>query len=196
SMYEVAAKAASRAASSAAVPPAARPACRNETREVPAYSAASPRAPSVTAVSAGSAGAAGAFGASGSSVPAPPATLSCQRPELAGRTSSTMPSGTLSEVAAGNPRAAMAAGASTTRSIHSDRCAMSASRSRVSHQRAGRAGPGVDLLRDRGVRAEMRPERADGLPRDRFGPLHVQFPVPVVPLISEEAVLGQVGVQV
>ena len=66
--------------------------------------------------------------------------MSSQRPELAGRASSAMASGTVSDTAAGKPRAAMAAGASTTRSIHIERCCTSASRSRVSHQNAS-AGP-------------------------------------------------------
>ena len=67
-------------------------------------------------------------------MPLPSLTDSCQRPELAGRVRSLMTSGSDSETAGGKPRAAMAAGASTTRSIHMERLTIVASRSLVSHQ--------------------------------------------------------------
>ena len=52
-------------------------------------------------------------------------------------------------------------------------------------ERAGRAGYGVDPVRDRGVRAELGPERPDGLAGHRLGSLHEQLLVPALPLFAE-----------
>src|SRR6266700_7186907 len=62
-------------------------------------------------------------------------------------------------------------------------------------ERAGGPGYGVDPVGDRGVRAELRPERPHGLAGHRLGSLHEQLLVPALPPVGEEAVLGQVGVQ-
>ena len=75
----------------------------------------------------------------GMRVPVPPVTVSRQLPALPGRAWSVTLSGTLAETAAAKPRAAIAAGRSTTRSIHIARRVTVASRSRVSHQN-GSAG--------------------------------------------------------
>ena len=62
-------------------------------------------------------------------------------------------------------------------------------------ERVGRADPGVHLLGDRGVRADVRPERAEGRAGDRLGALDEHGVVAVVPAVDEEAVVAQVGVQ-
>src|SRR5690242_4568616 len=131
-MYGVAAKAASSAASAAWSPPLARPAIRSVASGVPAYSAASPRGPSRSC----------APGAPGprASVPRPPPTVSRQVPALAGNWGSASVSGTDAVSPAGKPRAAIAAGALITRSIHSSVRCSRASGSAVS-QPMGSAGP-------------------------------------------------------
>src|ERR1700761_1505382 len=125
-MYAVAAKAASRAASASGVPPAARPDIFSDATGIPAYRAARPRGPRVSGD-----GPTLPFGAR---TALPRATVSSQLPALPGRSLSARRSGTRTETAGGKPRAAIAAGASTTRSIHNERRLLVASRSVVSHQ--------------------------------------------------------------
>src|SRR5690242_11328634 len=131
-MYGVAANVASRMASVPGSPPLARPAIRRAASGVPAYRAASPRGPSRSP----------APGSPGlrASLPRPPLTVSSQAPALAGNWGSASVSGTDAVSPAGKPRAAIAAGALITRSIHASVRCSRASGSAVS-QPMGSAGP-------------------------------------------------------